>query len=81
MDRNYILIREVPKYYETHLLNLFLILFIAPDNCLIDENKTNLSSKKKLKILSKRKINKLIVTHFNISSLRKKFDSLGQISS
>ena len=51
MDRSCILIKEVQKYYQTHLLNLFLILFIdnqpkilyrilhSPDNCLMDEYK------------------------------------------
>ena len=51
MDQSCILIRLVQKYYQTHLLNLFLILFIdnqpkilyrilySPDNCLMDEYK------------------------------------------
>ena len=48
---------------------------------MIDEYKTNLSSKEKLRILRKRNIDKIIVTDLNIISLRKKFDSLiGQIT-
>ena len=48
---------------------------------MIDEYKTNLSSKEKLSILHKRNIDQIIVTHLNIISLRNKSDSLlGQIT-
>ena len=42
----------------------------SPDDCLIDEYNTNLSSKEKLSILRKRNINNVIVAHRNINSLR-----------
>ena len=43
---------------------------------MIDEYNANLSSKEKLSILRKRNIDKIIVAHLNINSLRNKFDSL-----
>ena len=83
MDQSCILMKGVPKYYQTRFLNLFLILFI--DNqfyiALIDEYNANLSSKKKLSIIRKRKNDKIIVAHLNINSLRNNFDNLiGQIT-
>ena len=47
---------------------------------MIDDYNTNLSSKENLSILPKRNIDKIVVVHVNINSLRNKFDSLiGQI--
>ena len=48
---------------------------------MIIEVNTNLSSKEKLSILRKRKVDKIIVTHLIIKPLRNKFDSfIGQIT-
>ena len=48
---------------------------------MINEYNANLSSKEKLGILRKRNIDKIIVAHLNINSLRNKFDSLiGQLT-
>ena len=48
---------------------------------MIDEYNANLSSEEKLSILCKRSIDKIIIVHLNINSLRNMFVSLaGQIT-
>ena len=48
---------------------------------MIDEYDVNLSSKEKLNIIRMRNIDKIIVAHLNINTLRNNFDGLiGQIT-
>ena len=59
-DLSCILINEVREYYRRYSSNLLLLLFVDtkfylhnPDNYLVDEFKTNLTSKENLSILRK----------------------------